>query len=461
MDLTLRQAAEAGGGRIAGFESVALTGLCLDSRRVRPGDLFAALPGERVDGHRFVQAAADAGAAAALVSQRQDVDLPQLVVEDVAAAMAAIAGAWRAQLDVSLIGVTGSNGKTTVKEMLASILNEVGPTLATAGNYNNELGVPLTLSRLERQHRFAVVEMGCGQPGDIRTLARMAAPQVGVVTNAGPAHLERLGSIEGVARTKGELFECLPADGTAVINADDRFADEWRARAGHCRQISFGRSETADVRLAGATASGPDLVMLTPHGRIETRLQIPGEHNRLNALAAAAAALALEVSSEAIAAGLAAVHSLPGRLEPHRAAAGWTLIDDTYNANPASLYAGLRVITDYLEAGEGDQPSEPWLVLGDMAELGRDSARLHGEMGQSAADLGVRRLFTLGRDSESASLAFGRGAEHFTDQGGLVDALVGALHPGVVCLVKGSRSSAMERVVQSLLARAEPERESV
>jgi UDP-N-acetylmuramoyl-tripeptide--D-alanyl-D-alanine ligase len=440
MDLMLSQAAAAAQGQVKGAD-VALRGFCLDSRQVRTRELFIALAGDHVDGHDFVEQAGQQGAAAALVARHLPVDLPQIVVDDVTAALGRIARHWRDQLAVRVVGITGSNGKTTVKEMIAAILSRVGPTLATRGNYNNELGVPLTLGRLEGSHRFAVVEMGCGQPGDIRYLAELARPAIGVVTNAGPAHLERLGTVEGVARTKGELFASLPDDGVAVINRDDDFADYWSGISAHCRQLGFGRGEEANVRDRGGR--GQTLVMDTPVGTIETRLALPGAHNRMNALAAAAAAIALEIPSDEIAAGLAAVRSLPGRLEAHATAAGWTLIDDTYNANPASLYAGLRVVS---ESG-----GEAWLVLGDMAELGEESEKMHAEMGQSAADLGVKRLFAVGRDSSAAVVAFGPGAKHFESHAALADKLKAEVHEGVVCLVKGSRSSAMETIVQKLI----------
>jgi len=440
MDLTLKAAAAAAQGEAFGAD-VRLRGLGLDSRRVRAGELFVALAGDHVDGHDYVEEAGRQGAAAALVARRLPIDLPQILAPDVTVALGRIARYWREQLAVRVVAITGSNGKTTVKEMIASILSRIGPTLATRGNYNNELGVPLTLGRLAPEHRFAVIEMGCGQPGDIRYLADLARPEIGVVTNAGPAHLERLGSVEGVARTKGELFESLPASGTAVINGDDTFAEDWSSRSAHCARLSFGAAKGCDVReLAG---NGPMLAMDTPIGRIETRLALPGAHNRMNALAATAAAIALNVSKDDIETGLAAVRSLPGRLEAHSTAAGWTLIDDTYNANPASLYAGLKVVAD-----SGD---EAWLVLGDMAELGEDSERMHAEVGQSAADLGVKRLFAVGRDSAAAVVAFGQGAKHYDSHAALASELKGAVHEGVVCLVKGSRSSAMESIVQDMI----------
>jgi len=448
MDLRLSEAASAAGGIVFGNvpdDKLRLNGFSIDSRRVQHNDLFVALSGTQVDGHDFVVQAASQGASAALVERRVASDLPQIVVDSAIQALGAIALYWRTQLTLKLIGITGSNGKTTVKEMVASILRRVSPTLATKGNLNNELGVPLTLGKLDADHRFAVVEMGCGQAGDIRYLADIARPDVGVVTNAGPAHLERLGSIAGVARTKGELFERLPNTGVAVINADDDFADDWRERAQHCRQLLFGQSDAADVRDCGDGVDGA-IIIDTPNGRVHTTLSMPGQHNRMNALAAASVAIALEIPLDDIAAGLATAKPLPGRLETHTTRAGWTVIDDTYNANPASLYAGLKVISERAE--------EAWLVLGDMAELGQESEKLHAQMGQAAADLGVQRLYTVGEFSAAADRAFGSGAKHFRNHAELTAELISEIHPKVVCLVKGSRSSAMENVVHGLIEEA-------
>jgi UDP-N-acetylmuramoyl-tripeptide--D-alanyl-D-alanine ligase len=439
MRFGLSEIAGIANGSLHGVDRV-VRGMAQDSRRVESGMLFVALPGERVDGHDFVATAAEKGAAAALVGRCQDIDLPQVLVADPRIAMGRIAAAWRDRVDPVVVGITGSNGKTTVKEMVQAVLATRAPTLATQGNYNNEIGLPLTLARLASEDRFAVLEMGCGQPGDIRYLAGLARPEVGVITNAGPAHLERLGSIEGVARTKGELFEALPASGCAVINADDPFADFWRECAGATPRLSFGLDRPADII---ATRQDDRIEIRTPAGAFITELQVPGHHNLMNALAATAVGVALDVDLDAIGKALAAVRALPGRLEPHRHRDGWTLIDDTYNANPASLYAGLQVLSS--------MHGEPWLVLGDMAELGEDSDKLHAEMGQSAADLGIRRLFSLGRAARSSSLAFGDQGQHFESHQALVETLGRALHPGVNCLVKGSRSMAMEQVVRSLL----------
>lgn len=415
-------------------------GVSADSRKVAPGMLFAALPGERVDGHDFVAQAAAAGAGALLVARDVDSDLPQLRVEDVLRALGQLAAGWRAECNPAVVGITGSNGKTTVKEMVAAVLRQRGKVLATQGNYNNELGVPLTLFGLSPEHDFAVLEMGAAKTGDIAYLARIARPQVGLITNVGPAHLHGFGDEAGVARAKGEMYESLPADGVAVINADQPWADGWRERSTAGRSLSFGIRNEADVQ--GSPGDGTARVR-TPRGAFELHLRLPGEHNLANALAATAAALALDVPLDEIRAGLEGVRPVPGRLNLVKADGGWQVIDDTYNANPASLYAALQVLTRL--------PGEAWLALGDMKELGPDARKLHAEMGDAARALGVKRLYATGEMSRHTVDAFGGGARHFEDRDALVTALRDALRPGVTCLVKGSRSMGMEHVVRGIV----------
>ncbi len=439
MRLTLSRIAELCDGRLIGHDAP-VQGMSHDTRTLRPGNLFVALAGENSDGHRFVAAAANAGAGGALVARPVDSPLAQVGVDNVLQAMGQVAAAWRRELSVRIAGITGSNGKTTVKDMLAAICSRIAPSLSTGGNYNNEIGVPLTLARLAPEHRYAIIEMGASQSGDIRYLASLAEPEVGIVTNAAAAHLEGFGSLEGVARTKGEMFEALKPGGTAIINRDDTFYPLWRDMAGHCSRLTFGLAAEADVR---AEMSPGGVKLQTPSGTAELRLPLPGRHNLLNALAATAAGLALEVELANIVAALTEVRSPPGRLQMLTSRSGARLLDDTYNANPASLYAGLEVLCEM----EG----EPWLVLGDMAELGADAERLHAEMGQTAADLGVRRLLTCGPISRAASAAFGLGARHFDQQIELIKFLDSRLSPDICCLVKGSRSMAMERVVHALV----------
>ncbi len=415
-----------------------------DSRKVRYGSLFAALPGNVVDGHDFVKTAAETGAVAVLVQKPVEVSVPQLLVENVLQALGQIAAIWRQQLNPKVIGITGSNGKTTIKEMLASILRQQAEVLVTEGNYNNELGVPLTLFRLEEKHRFAVLEMGASKTGDIAYLANIARPDVGVISNIGPAHLEGFGSIEGVARAKGEMYQALPNTGCAVINGAEPWGDLWRNSNSAGDVLTFGfeknNNQDFDVHMP---AGGSSPSVSTPLGQFILQLALPGEHNQLNALAATAAAVALNIPVEQIAAGLKAVQPVPGRLNLIHADAGWLVIDDTYNANPASLYSALQVL-----AG---MQGNAWLVLGDMKELGEDSRKMHAEVGDAARVMGVKRIFATGEMSMQTVDAFGSGADHFTDRSSLIAALKSELRPGINCLVKGSRSMGMEQVVHAIV----------
>ncbi len=429
------------GGRCQG-EDALIEGVAIDSRAIQPGDLFVALPGDSVDGHEFVAAAAQAGASAALVERFVDADLPQWCVDNPRRLLIEIACRSRSRSQATVIGLTGSNGKTTVKEMLASIFGQVGSTLATEGNRNNELGVPLTLCRLNPENRFAVIEMGCGQPGDIALLASWARPQIGLVNNAGPAHLARFGSLEAIARCKGELFEALPSGAEAIINADDAFAAQWEQQAAHCHIQRFslhGRS----AEVSGERLGNGVLRIRLPSAEVTVQLPLSGAHNCANALAAASAANAAGVGAQAIKAGLEAVTPVAGRLQTLPGPCGSDVIDDSYNANPASLAAALETLAD------GSRPL--WLVLGDMAELGEQAADLHAEAGQLARERGVDRLYTLGPLAAKAAEAFGHPSAVYTDHNSLIDALQAAITSNVQVLIKGSRSAAMERVVAGLV----------
>jgi len=418
---------------------IAFTGITSDSRSIVPGMLFAALPGETHDGHDYVSQAEELGAAAVLVCRPVDTRLPVLKVEDVLLALGTLAANWRAECPARVVGITGSNGKTTVKEMIASILRRVGDVLATQGNFNNELGLPLTLFQLNKSHDYAVIEMGASNPGDIAYLAGIARPEVGVITNIGPAHLQGFINIEGVARAKGELYATLPKNGTAVVNAAEPWVNLWE-QVNLAESVYYFNGEGENHVHAHSKAG--EVVVSTPVGEFPLHLPLPGEHNLTNALAATAVCLALGVSLSDIKAGLEAVEPVPGRLSLVSASSGWTVIDDTYNANPASLYAALQVLAS--------QGGEPWLVLGDMKELGSDSRKMHAELGDAARSLGVKRLFALGEASAATVDAFGDMAAHFEDRAALIKALRAQLRPGVACLVKGSRSMGMEHVVDAI-----------
>ena len=419
--------------------NVTFAGITTDSRQVVPGMLFAALPGQTVDGHDYIPQAIERGAVAVLVSRDSAGAVPSLRVDNVLAALGVLAAHWRGQCPARVVGITGSNGKTTVKEMIASILRQAGRVLATRGNYNNELGLPLTIFQLEKSHDYAVLEMGAAKRGDIAYLAGIARPEVGVIINVGPAHLEGFKSLQGVALGKGEMYAALPPGGTAIINAAEPWVDTWLEINKAERVIYFNGDGDNHVR---AIQVEDGVAVETAQGRFSLALPLPGQHNLSNALAATAVCLALDIPLGLIKSGLEAVQPVPGRLSLKHASRGWTVIDDTYNANPASLYAALQVL-----AG---QHGEPWLVMGDMKELGSDSRKLHAELGDAARSFGVKRLFAVGEASVAAVDAFGDHAEHFDSREGLIDALRAQLRPGVTCLVKGSRSMGMEHVVKAI-----------
>jgi UDP-N-acetylmuramoyl-tripeptide--D-alanyl-D-alanine ligase len=384
--LLLSELAAWTGGRALGDAQV--SSVTIDSRAINAGALFIALRGERVDGHDFLAVAAEGGASAALVERAQAaVDLPQLVVESSVQALARIAHGLRQEHRSTVLALTGSNGKTTVKALLHGILERLGPTWANAGNRNNEIGMPLALIDEPAESRYAIYEMGAGQPGDIAHLAAIAAPHVALVNNIGPAHLERMGSLLGIAQTKGAIYDALPEDGTAVINADDAFGPWFAQRAGDRRVLRFGLEADADLRAVDirCSAGGSQFRLLTPQGEVAVVLALPGRHNLRNALAAAAMALAVEAPLSAVAEGLAHAQAVAGRQTRLRLVDGAELIDDSYNANPASVAAAIASLA---QAG-----GETWLVLGDMLELGPQAEALHAAVGQQARDAGLGGLF--------------------------------------------------------------------
>ncbi len=442
---TVEAACELLQGELRGnVKTLSFSGISTDTREVIPGQLFVALSGPHFDGHEFVTHAVKKGAVAVVVAQSVDIDVPQIIVSDTQRAYAQLAANWRQQFAIPLIAVTGSNGKTTVKEMLAAIMSCKGSVLATQANFNNEVGVPRTLLGLRTEHVAAVVEEGASGPGDIAYLTAFVQPTVAIVTNAAGAHLEGFGSVDVVAKTKGEIFENLPANGVAIINADDAFAGLWQTQAEPRSMVRFSLSAESDVdaEVRGVLTADGSLQMVTPAGEVQVNLPLEGRHNAANALAATAAALAAGASIADVKTGLESMRTVPGRLQRKAGIHGAQIIDDTYNANPASLHAALDVLTQC----HGDR----YLALGDMAELGEKAEEYHQQAGQQARKAGVSRLYAVGECSQYAAQAFGQHGQHFAAQDELISCLQEDLHKDVTLLVKGSRSAHMENVVAAL-----------
>ena len=447
MKRTLREAAAAIGGQLVG-EDRPYGAVATDSRTLAPGALFVALRGPNFDGREFVAAAAARGAIGAIVEGAVPHALPQVVVPDALRALQELAKGWRADFTLALVAVGGSNGKTTAKEMTAGILSRMGQCMATHGNLNNHIGVPLTLMRLEPTHRSAVIEMGANRIGDVAELVRLARPTVGLITNAGAEHLEGFGNLDGVAQGEGEMVSCLEPQATAIINADDAYAGYWRKVATARRIVTFGVHADADFMAKDSLQTierGEFVTRFTlecPLGRRPVTLKVGGAHNIGNALAAAAAAAAAGASLEQIGLGLADFRAIAGRLQLKAGTRDSWIIDDSYNANPSSVRAGLEVLRSL--------PGATWLVLGDMAELGEYAEDSHAHMGAYARDCGIKRLFAVGPQSSRAVETFGSGAEWFADADSLTRRLQAELAPGVTVLIKGSRVNRLERVVQAL-----------
>jgi UDP-N-acetylmuramoyl-tripeptide--D-alanyl-D-alanine ligase len=462
MQRRLLDAARAVGGQLLGGD-VAFDAVSSDTRSLSRGSLFVALRGPNFDAHDFVAAAAAAGAVGAIVDH--EVSLPgqpaqsaesassppfaQIVVPDTLLALQRLGAAWRKTFSLPVVAVAGSNGKTSTKEMTASILAQRGPVLATRGNLNNHIGVPLTLLRLEAQHRAAVIELGANRIGDVAELLPWVQPSVGLITNAGAEHLEFFGDLDGVARGEGETVAGLDTDATGVINADDAYADYWRGVSTAGRLLSFGVGAPADFRATHGWQGIENGEFLTrfnlhcPLGETQIVMRVGGSHNVLNALGAAAAASAAGASLADIAAGLAQFRPVSGRLQLKAGRQGSWIIDDSYNANPNSVRAGL----DVLHAVSGPK----WLVFGEMGELGAHADASHKDIGTYARACGIERLFAIGAAARLTVASFGAGAEWFPDADSLLQKLEAALVPGVTLLVKGSRVNRLERVVAALV----------
>jgi len=439
-------------GRLIGG-NVPFARVTTDSRALRAGDLFVALKGERFDGHDFVPAALAHGAAAALVAEDRAPALAGdlVAVADPQAALQALAAHWRARFALPLTVVVGSNGKTTVKEMLAAILRAHGgdTVLATQGNLNNAIGLPLTLLRLDATHRAAVIELGMNHRGETRELVAVARPTIVVVNNAQREHQEFMASVAEVAAEHADAVAALPRDGVAVLNADDAHVATWRATAAAAgaRAVTFGTAADADVRVeATLRADGSDLVLTTPQGVARTTLAIPGAHMACNAAAATAAALAGGATLAAVEQGLAQFRAVAGRLVALRTARGAAVLDDTYNANPDSMRAAIDVLVTL--------PGTRVLAMGDMGEVGSEGPAFHREIGVYARERGVTRLYATGDLAREAVAAFGAGATHFADADALAAAVRAEDRAGTALLVKGSRFMRMERIVAALTGTA-------
>jgi UDP-N-acetylmuramoyl-tripeptide--D-alanyl-D-alanine ligase len=455
----LFDAAQVMAGTLVGA-NVRFGAVSTDSRTLPAGALFVALRGPNFDGGEFVAAAAARGAVGAVVEKAMApvppaaagptaaAVLPQIVVADTLRALQQLSAAWRNEFAIPIVGVAGSNGKTTAKEMTAAILSRRGTCMSTRGNLNNHIGVPLTLLRLDATQHSAVVEMGANRIGDVAELAALVRPTVGLITNAGAEHLEGFLSLDGVAQGEGEMVAGLESTATAIINADDAYANYWRGVASTRRVVTFGVQSAADFgakNVVQSIAKGEfqtTFTLVSPMGEREVAIKVGGAHNIVNALAGAAAASAAGATLDDIVAGLADFRAVSGRLQLKAGLRGSWIIDDSYNANPSSVRAGLEVLRSL--------SGVTWLVLADMGELGEFAADSHAEMGSYARQCGVSRLFALGAQSTRALETYGVGGEWFADADSLIRRVQAELAPGVTVLVKGSRVNKLERVVQAL-----------
>lgn len=445
ISVTLSQLAGTLHGELLG-QDVTIDAVTSDTRKLTPGCLFVALKGERFDAHDFADQAKAGGAGALLVSRKLDTDLPQLVVSDTRLAFGELAAWVRQQVPTRVVALTGSSGKTSVKEMTAAILGECGNTLYTAGNLNNDIGVPMTLLRLTKEHQYAVIELGANHQGEIAWTVSLTRPEAALVNNLAAAHLEGFGSLAGVAKAKGEIYTGLPANGIAILNADNNDWLNWQSIIGDRKVWRFSpNAANSDFTATNVhiTSHGTEFTLQTPTGNAEVTLPLPGRHNIANALAATALAMAVGASLDAVKQGLAKLKAVPGRLFPVRLGENQLLLDDTYNANVGSMTAAAHVLAE--------MPGYRVMVVGDMAELGDESEACHVQVGEAAKAVGIDKVLSVGTLSKALSDASGVG-EHFNDKAAATARLktLIAEHPMITILVKGSRSSAMEEVVRDL-----------
>jgi len=442
--MALKQAAKILKGTCTG-QDVSFSNVSTDTRKLQSGDLYIALHGELFDGHNYIKQAEQAGAVAAIVHKNIKTNLPLIKVEDTRKALGDLAAAKRDEFKGKVAGITGSNGKTTVKEMLTAIVAKQGSVLATQGNFNNDIGLPLTVLQMQ-QEEFAVIEMGANHAGEIKYLSAIAKPNVVLINNAAAAHLEGFGSLKGVAEAKGEIYSGLADDGIAVVNIDDDFSDYWLGLIGSNKKIiKFSmRDKSADVYAEEKNINlSSGLTVKVLNSELEIKLKVQGLHNVMNALAAISMSVALGIKHQYIVEALNEFCAVKGRLNFHKVSENLTVIDDTYNANAASLFAGIDVLVE--------QPGKHWLVLGDMGELGDDEQRIHFDAGIKARKSGVSRLLTIGSASQYAVDAFGDKAKNFATKEELLEFIKQNQPKELVVLVKGSRFMQMEKIVESMI----------
>tara|TARA_Y100000817_G_scaffold304014_1_gene286560 strand:- start:3154 stop:4506 length:1353 start_codon:yes stop_codon:yes gene_type:complete len=445
ISMLLSDAAKTVGSSLTGKDTF-FSGCSTDSRTIEKGNLFIALKGEYFDGHEYISVAEKNGASSLILDHDVSNTKPFIKVKDTREAMGLLAKSWREKITIPLVAITGSNGKTTVKEMVASILSVVSKVHATSGNLNNEIGVPKTLFGLNEEHNYAVVEMGANHLGEIEWLSKISSPNVAVITQCAPAHLEGFKNIESVAKAKAEIYSGLQSSGVAVINADDEYADFWKNSSKRTKQLTFGKSKNSDIRAENIKFSKDKLFInfriVTIDDSIEIKLPLPGQHNVMNALAAAACCLSLDISMQAIKKGLENMRPIKGRLEIRSGKKNVRIIDDTYNANPTSLDAAIKTLSD--------MKGSRFIVLGDMGELGQDAVRFHEDVGVIAKQNNIDGLFTIGDLSMNATKSFGKGAFHFSNYDELGESLTRILNKDTNILVKGSRAMKMEKIVEML-----------
>jgi UDP-N-acetylmuramoyl-tripeptide--D-alanyl-D-alanine ligase len=448
MKMMLSEIADYISGKFVGND-VEISSVSIDTRAIQPGDLYIAIKGHQYDGNEFVDKAVQAGAVAAIINDGFNTNLPHVSVEDTRIALGQVAGAWRKKVPAKVVGITGSNGKTTVKEMTASILSMEGEVLYTNGNLNNDIGVPLTLLRLNENHKYAVIEMGANHLEEIAYTSAIAKSDVVILNNAGGAHIEGFGSLDGIAKGKGEIIETLKPNGVAVLNKDDKYFSYWQSIAGTRKVMTFGFDETADVSARNIRMEIIDngfttnFDLLAAGSRLKVNLKMAGQHNVKNALAATTAALAFGIDLEKIKAGLEKLKPVTGRLRPLVSRLGNIVIDDTYNANADSLKAGVDVLLNC--------QGKHWVVLGAFGELGPESPKIHEELGELLNSKGIVRLLAIGSDAKNTVRAFGKGATFFDSQDELIGALKAELTGDETILIKGSRAQRMEKVVGALV----------